>query len=134
MKLKVAGAVLLALILALSFVSVASAAGGPPTTLGILGDATDGRMDGHWTAAQIAAALAWVQSSPLAKQYSDAESVLGAFLASFGSGEPGTGSGNTTAGVSSGALAFTGANLLVAFGAGVGLIGGGLLLRRRSSQ
>ena len=87
----------------------------------IIDDAADGTLDGDWSKADVEAALAYLLGDPLAKQYSDVEAVLEAYLA--GSGDPGTGTGD---------LAYTGANILVALTAGVGLIGGGLFLRRRS--
>jgi|GEM_PF-2318417 len=92
----------------------------------IIADAGSGTLDGNWSKADVEAALAYLESDPLAKQYSDVEAVLEAYLAGGSAGDPGAGT------ASGGNLAFTGADLLIALTAGGGLIGGGLLLRRRS--
>jgi hypothetical protein len=92
----------------------------------IIADAGSGTLDGDWSQADVQAALAYLEGDPLARQYSDVEAVLEAYLA-------GGSSGGTSAGTASGGnLAFTGADILVALVAGGGLVGGGLLLRRRS--
>ena len=120
MRFKVVSAILVVFIVALIVAPMALAIS-QATIDAILKDAADGTLSGGWSKAQVAAVLAWLQNNPLAQQYSNAEPVLEGYLA--GGGEPGTTSG--------GNLAFTGANVLLAFALGAGLIGGGLLLRRR---
>ena len=109
---------MVALIVALVFVPAALAVS-QSTINAIIKDAQDGHLDGNWTKAEVQAALNYVRHHPTDQQYSDAEGVLEGFLSGS---EPGAGTGN---------LSFTGSNLVLAFGAGIGLIGGGLLLRRR---
>jgi hypothetical protein len=94
----------------------------------IIADAGSGTLDGNWGQADVEAALAYLEGDPLARQYSDVEAVLEAYLAGGSSGGGGTSAGTA----SGGNLAFTGADILVSLVAGGGLIGGGLLLRRRS--
>jgi hypothetical protein len=119
MKKTVFSVFLLAIVLSLVFVGVASATS-QATIDAILKDAADGTLDGDWSKADVEAALASL--SPLDKQYSNVEAVLEAYIA--GSTGPDVASG--------GSLAFTGADILIALSSGIGLIGGGLLLRRRS--
>ena len=88
----------------------------------IIDDAQDGTIDGDWTAAEIEAALAYLRDNPIFQQYADIEGVLEDFLA--GLQEPGVAD-------DPGELAFTGAELLLLLGAGAGLAGGGVMLRRR---
>jgi hypothetical protein len=120
MRLKVVSAVIVVFIVALIVAPVALAIS-QSTIDAILKDAADGKLDGGWSKAQVAAALAWLEDNPLAAQYTNDEQVLEGYLS--GGGQPGSTSG--------GNLAFTGANLLLTFALGAGLIGGGLLLRRR---
>ncbi len=120
MKAKLVGALVLALILVLVLSTVAMAGVSQATINAILKDAQDGTLDGHWTAAQVNAALAYVENNPALEQYSAIKGVLQDYLASL-----------QAPGEQSGQLAFTGSNIVLAFGAGVALIGGGILLRRR---
>jgi hypothetical protein len=122
MKKSVFSVFLLAIVVSLVFASVASATS-QGTIDEILKDAADGTLDGNWSKADVEAALAYLEENPLQKQYSDVEAVLEAYLA--GSAGPDVASG--------GDLAFTGADILIALGSGIGLIGGGLFLRRRGS-
>jgi hypothetical protein len=115
MKMRILSVLILTLVLSVSFAAVAFAID-QATIDAIIADAADGHIDGNWTLAEIQAALEWLQNSPYAQQYSDVEGVLESFIAEE------TGQGN---------LAYTGANLFVAFGAGIALIGSGLLLRRK---
>jgi len=126
MKRSILTVLLVALVASLAFAGVASATS-QSTINAILADAASGTLDGDWSKADVQAALAFLESDPLSKQYSDTEAVLEAYLAGLGGGgggQPGVASG--------GNLAFTGADILVALSAGIGLIGGGLFLRRRS--
>jgi len=120
MKAKLVGALVLALILMLVLSSVAMAGVSQATINAIIKDAQDGTLDGHWTAAEIRAALAYIENSPVYEQYSAIKGVLQDYLASL-----------QAPGEQSGQLAFTGSNIVLAFGAGAALIGGGILLRRR---
>ena len=121
MKKKVLFAVLIALVLSLVFASTALAVS-QSTINAIIKDAQDGHLDGNWTAAEVRAALAYLENSPISAQYSNLEAVLASYTG--GSSQPGVAQ-------SGGSLAFTGINVLVALGAGAGLVGGGLMLRRR---
>jgi hypothetical protein len=127
MKRSILTVLLVALVASLAFAGVASATS-QSTIDAILSDAASGTLDGDWSKADVQAALAFLESDPLSKQYSDYEAVLEAYLAGLGSG----GSGSQPGVASGGNLAFTGADILVALSAGIGLIGGGLFLRRRS--
>ena len=120
MKAKLVGALVLALILMLVLSSVAMAGVSQATINAIIKDAQDGTLDGHWTAAEIRAALAYIENSPVYDQYSAIKGVLQDYLASL-----------QAPGEQRGQLAFTGSNIVLAFGAGAALIGGGILLRRR---
>ena len=120
MKAKLVGALVLALILMLVLSSVAMAGVSQATINAIIKDAQDGTLDGHWKAAEIRAALAYIENSPVYDQYSAIKGVLQDYLASL-----------QAPGEQSGQLAFTGSNIVLAFGAGAALIGGGILLRRR---
>jgi hypothetical protein len=120
MKAKFLIAIALALALVLVFAVVAMAAVPQSTIDAIIEDAADGTIDGTWSAAQINAALGYIQDNPLYEQYSDRKGVLEDYLASLQApGEQG------------GELAFTGGEVLLILGAGAGLIGSGALLRRR---
>ncbi|HEY5473928.1 MAG TPA: hypothetical protein VIK32_12140 [Candidatus Limnocylindrales bacterium] len=130
MKSKLMGAfVLLALVvLAFGVVGQAAAAG---SVDGVINDAQNGTIDKNWSAAQVRAALAYLQNNPLYSQYSDAQGVLEDYLASLQA--PGAQGPSATAGGSQGAqLAFTGSNVLLILATGGALVGGGLVLRRRS--
>ena len=120
MKAKLVGALVLALILMLVLSSVAMAGVSQATINAIIKDAQDGTLDGHWTAAEIRAALAYIENNPVFEQYSAIKGVLQDYLASL-----------QAPGEQSGQLAFTGSNIVLAFGAGAALVGGGVLLRRR---
>jgi hypothetical protein len=120
MKAKFVGALVLALILVLVFSTVAMAGVSQATINAIIKDAQDGTLDGHWTAAQIRAALAYIENNPVYEQYSAIKGVLQDYLASL-----------QAPGEQSGQLAFTGSNIVLVLGAGAALIGGGALLRRR---
>ena len=119
MRVKLLGAIAVALLLVLVFAVVAQAAVPQSTIDAIIKDAQDGTIDGNWTAAEIRAALAYIQDNPVYQQYSDLEGVLEDYLASLQApGEQG------------GQLAFTGGEVVPDPGAGAALIGGGALLRR----
>lgn len=119
MKAKVVTALALAILAALVVAAPAFAGG---TIDAIIQDAADGTIDGNWTAAQIEAALAFIQNNPTYLQYSDVEPVLEDYLASLPS--PGVQG-------EAGGLKFTGGELIPLFGAGIALMGSGLALRRR---
>lgn len=120
MKAKLVGVLLLTLVLLLAFAAVASAAVSQDTIDAIIDDARDGLVDGGWSAEEIRAALAYVQNNPTEDEYGNVGGTLEDYLASLQApGEEG------------GELAFTGAEMIIVLGAGLGLIGSGALLRRR---
>lgn len=123
MKAKFLGAMTLTLLIILAFALVAQAAVAQSGSDAIIKDAQDGTIDGTWTAAQIRAALAYIQNNPIYEQYADVGGVLEDYLASLAA--PGEQGGPL------GQLAFTGSEVLLILGAGAGLIGSGALLRRR---
>ena len=102
-------------------------------TTQIVHDASDGTVNGHYTAAQMRAALAAVRSNPVYSQYSDVAGVLNAYLSRFST----SGSATTTEGASqtagatasvklpAGQLDYMGGQPLVAF-----TLGGALGHRR----
>jgi hypothetical protein len=119
MRGKFLGALTIALLLILVLAVVAQAAVPQSTIDAIIKDAQDGTIDGNWTAAEVQAALTYVQDNPTYKQYADYEGVLEDYLASLQApGEQG------------GQLAFTGGEIFLILAAGAALIGGGLVLRR----
>ncbi len=120
MKAKLLGAVTIALLLILVFAVVAQAAVPQSTIDAIIKDAQDGTVDGNWTAAQVQAALDYISNNPVYEQYSDLKGVLTDYLG-----------GLQAPGSQSGELAFTGGEMVLVLGAGLGLIGSGLALRRR---
>jgi len=119
MRGKLLGAITVALLLILVFAVVAQAAVPQSTIDAIIKDAQDGTIDGDWTAAEIDAALAYLQDNPTYAQYSDLQGVLEDYLASLQ--DPGEQGGE---------LAFTGGEVFLILAAGAALIGGGALLRR----
>lgn len=120
MKARLMIVMAVALLVVLVFAAVAQAAVSQATIDAIIKDAQDGTIDGNWTAAEIRAALAYIQNNPIYQQYTELEGVLEDYLASLQ--DPGTQGGE---------LAFTGSEVLVILAAGAGLIGGGALLRRK---
>ena len=135
------------LVLALTGMFAAVAWAGSSTTTQIIRDGSDGTLSGHYTAAQMRAALAFVNSNPAYSQYSDVAGVLQAYLASLstsgsassgtsGSATGTTGAAQTAAATGSvnlraGELDYTGGQPLVAFEVGGALIIAGVALRRR---
>jgi hypothetical protein len=122
MKSRVFGVVILVVLLILAFGTVGQAVAGGSTDR-VIKDASDGTIDGNWTAAQIRAALDYLQNNPISMQYSDTGGVLEDYLSSL-----------QAPGASQGQLAFTGGAVALPLLLGLGLIGGGLALRRRRSQ
>ena len=120
MKVKIMCVLALAIILSLVFASVAMAVS-QATIDAIIKDAQDGHIDGTWTVAEIQATLNFIKNNPLYQQYSDLAGVLQDYLASIQ--PPGTTPGPV--------IHFTGSELLLVLGAGIGLVGSGALLRRR---
>ena len=119
MRVKFLGVMTVVLLLVLVFAVVAMAATPQSVIDAIVEDAMDGTIDGNWTAAEIRAALAYIQDNPVYQQYSDLAGVLEDYLASLQApGEQG------------GQLAFTGGEIFLVLAAGAALIGGGTLLRR----
>ncbi len=143
MKPRIAIIMILVLVLTGVFASVAGA--GSITTQ-IINDASDGTVNGHYTAAQVRAALAAVESDSSYSQYSDVAGVLQNYLASLSTSKSSTptpkpsptttGAGQTTGatvpttpqGV---ALDYTGGQPLVVFALGGALVIAGAVLRRR---
>jgi hypothetical protein len=119
MRVKFLGLISIALLLILVFAVVAQAAVPQSTIDAIIKDAQDGTIDGTWTAAEVRAALQYIQDNPIYQQYSDLEGVLEDYLASL-----------QAPGDQGGQLAFTGGEIFVILAAGAALIGGGALLRR----
>jgi hypothetical protein len=121
MKAKFFGAMTVAILIILVFAVVAQAAVPQSVIDAIIKDAQDnGTIDGRWSAAEIRAALAFIQNNPIYQQYSDLQGVLQDYLASL-----------VAPGEQGGQLAFTGSEVLLILGAGAGLIGSGAFLRRR---
>ena len=139
--------IIMILVLALTGVFASIASAGSSTTTQIIHDASDGTVNGHYTAAQIRAALAAVNSNPAYLQYSDVAGVLQAYLSGFSTSDlasliaSGSATGTTgatpTAAVTrsvklrAGELDYTGGQPLVAFAVGGALIIAGMALRRR---
>jgi hypothetical protein len=120
MKVKLMGALTIAVVLLLVFAVVAQAAVPQSIIDQIIKDAKDGHLDGNWTVAQIRAAIRYVENNPIYSAYSKILGTLEDYLASLlGPGEQG------------GQLAFTGGEMFLILGAGAGLIASGALLRRR---
>jgi hypothetical protein len=119
MRIRFVGALGVALLLILVFAVVATAAVPQSVIDAIIQDAQDGTLDGNWSAAQIEAALAYIQGNPMYQQYSDIEGVLEDYLASL-----------QAPGGQAGQLAFTGGAIFLVLAAGAALVGGGVLLRR----
>jgi len=135
------------LVLVLTGMFAAVAWAGSSITTQVIQDASDGTVNGHYTAAQIRAALAAVNSNPAYLQYSDVAGVLQAYLASLSTSDlasliaSGSATGTTgatpTAAVTrsvklrAGELDYTGGQPLVAFAVGGALIIAGMALRRR---
>ena len=135
------------LVLVLTGMFAAVAWAGSSTTTQIIQDASDGTVNGHYTAAQIRAALAAVNSNPAYLQYSDVAGVLQAYLSGFSTSDlasliasgsaTGTTGATATAAVTrpvklrAGELDYTGGQPLVAIAVGSALIIAGMALRRR---
>lgn len=120
MKMKFMGAVVLLVLLVLAFGVVGQAVAGSSVEK-IIKDAEDGTIDGNWSAAQIQAALAFLRNSSTDDAYGNEAGVLEDYLASL-----------QDPGAIGGQLAFTGGEVFVVLAVGLGLLSGGLLLRRRS--
>jgi hypothetical protein len=137
--------VVLIIVLALmgAFATVASASSSITTQ--IIKDASDGTVNGNYTASQVRAALAVVNSDPAYSEYSDVAGVLEAYLTSLSntpapsstsspSSSSGTGSstGSTTSAKQpAGQLAYTGGQPFLALALGGALVTAGVVLRRR---
>jgi hypothetical protein len=127
-------------VVALLLVVVALAAGAPvasatsSATTQIITDAADGTINGHYTAAQVRAALVVVEHNPVYSQYSDMAGVLRAYLASLlgstNAGQP-LSEAAAPAPQKSGRLDYTGGRPLLVFAVGGALIAAGAALRRR---
>lgn len=87
---RVATGVLVVVLLLLAVGLLASSASARGTAVALLEDASDGVVDGSYTAAQVRNALAVVRSDPAYMQYSDVEGVLVDYMASLtGTTRPG---------------------------------------------
>ena len=139
-------ATVIILILALAGLFAAVAWASSATTTQIIQDASDGTINGHYTVAEVRAALAVVESDPSYSQYSDIESVIANYLSSLlavsSSPKPTPSStSNPTSGTPAPTpsptavmqLDYTGGRPLVLFAIGGALIAGGALLWRRST-
>lgn len=116
-------------------------------TTQIIQDASDGVVNGHYTVAEVRAALAAVESDPAYSQYSDIQSVLEQYLASLlaakssptpQSSATSRPSATSTAPPSPSAnpqqLDYTGGQPLLLFACGGLLVGAGALLWRRTAS
>jgi hypothetical protein len=129
---------ILALVVAGVFASVAWAGSSTST---IIGDASDGTVNGHYSASQVRAALTAVENDPTYSQYSDIAGVLQDYLSSLSTSGSTTTTGGTqtTAGTRattpttllSGELDYTGGQPLLVFAIGGVLLAAGTVLRRR---
>lgn len=132
MKSKLMGAFVLLALVALAFGVVGQAAAGGSVD-GVINDSQNGTIDGNWSAAQVRAALAFLQNNPLYSQYSDVGGVLKDYLASLQApGAQAAGAAGAAGGSQGAQLAFTGGNVLLILATGAALVGGGLVLRLRS--
>jgi ABC-type dipeptide/oligopeptide/nickel transport system permease component len=120
MKVKIMCVLALTILLSLVFASVALAVS-QATIDAIIKDASDGHIDGNWTVAEIQATLNYIKNNPLYQQYSNYAGVLQDYLSSIQPPGP-------TAGP---VIHYTGSELFLVLGAGLGLLGSGALLRRR---
>lgn len=129
------------LILTLAGLCAAVAWASSATTTQIIQDASDGTINGHYSVAQVRAALAAVESNPSYSQYSDIESVIADYLSSLLASKPTP--NPTTSGASAPAptpppsavqqLDYTGGQPLVVFAIGGALIVAGVVLWRRTA-
>jgi hypothetical protein len=76
-------AIVTILIITLGAVFAAVAWASSATTAQIIQDASDGTINGHYTVAEVRAALAAVESDPSYSQYSDIETVIANYLSSL---------------------------------------------------
>jgi hypothetical protein len=130
MKTRLMAAVLLAIAASLMCTTAASAKNPKDKIAAIVADGQDGTVDGHYSTAEIQAALKYIKNDPLQNQYGDLPGILEIYLASLKA--PDVSSGVVTKqGKATWELAFTGSRILFVFGAGLALIGSGLALRRR---
>ncbi|MGD0998714.1 MAG: hypothetical protein ABR941_10430, partial [Thermoleophilia bacterium] len=117
---------ILVLVLTGVFASVAWAGS---STAQIIKDASDGTINGHYSAAAVRAALAAVENNPAYQQYSDIAGVIQNYLASLSASGSGSGSGGATqtaggtsattpAILQAGQLDYTGGQPLVVFALG----------------
>ncbi len=109
-------------------------------TTQIIQDAADGVVDGHYTVAEVRAALTAVETDPVYSQYSDVQSVLEYYLASLlaaKSGPTPTPSAATTTTPTPSStplqLDYTGGRPLVVFAVGGALLLAGFAVRRFAS-
>ena len=118
----------------------ASVAWAGSSTTTIIKDASDGTVSGHYSAAQVRAALAAVENNPTYAQYSDIAGVLRNYLTSWSASGSGSGGATQTAGgaaaiapttLQGGQLDYTGGQPLVSFAIGGVLLAAGTVLRRR---
>ena len=109
-------------------------------TTEIIQDASDGTVNGHYTVAEVRAALAAVQNDPAYSQYSDIEGVLSSYLSSLlaATHAPTTHTAPSVSGTApspsaQGQLDYTGGQPLVLFALGGALVAAGVVVRRRTS-
>jgi len=106
----------------------------------IIQDAADGVVNGHYTVAEVRAALAAVENDPTYSQYSDVQLVLAQYLATLLAAK--TSPKPTPSAVPAATpspstkpmeLDYTGGGPLIAFVVGGGLLAAGLAVRRFSA-
>ena len=134
--------IIMVVVLVLVGVFASAALAGSSIITQIINDASDGTISGHYTAAQVRAALSAVESNPAYSMYSDIAGVLQDYLTSLtasashsvSSGTPQTaGQATATAPTTAagGQLDYTGGEPFIAIAVGGALLAAGALLRRR---
>lgn len=125
---------------------LASAVIAPPAwassaiTTEIIQDASDGTINGHYTVAEVRAALTAVQNDPAISQYSDIEGVIASYLSSLLAATPApthtapSVSGTAPSPSAQGQLDYTGGQPLLLFALGGALVAAGVVVRRRSAS
>ncbi len=111
------------------------------TTAAIIQDASDGTINGHYTVAEVRAALVVVENNPAYSQYSDVQDVLESYLASLLAAKPTphptaqaitpTPTPSASATYVGSQLDYTGGQPLLLIALGGVLVAAGAVLRRR---
>ena len=136
-------AIVTILVLTLGALFAAVALASSATTAQIIQDASDGTINGHYTVAEVRAALTAVESDPSYSQYSDIESVIANYLSSLLAASSPKPTPSTTHAATTPAptpspsaviqLDYTGGQPLILFAIGGAQLCGGALLWRRTA-